>query len=186
MSNVEIFKSVIYKARENETKPKLSSLIKQWLGRDIPQSLCIRVGTYIEKLFVELSCLHSILIELEVYSGDRGVWHDNEFHQIDFLVLKDDVIYHREIKSNLDLDRGKKRDVLYREGVITEALKTKYPGKLINSCVFCPFIDTSRKVSGLNRVEGLTEFIDTFDVDITVEEFKKLGRNEQIHSALLN
>ena len=37
------------------------------------------------------------------------------WHQVDLLLRKDGVIYHREIKRNLDLDRGKKRDVLLRE-----------------------------------------------------------------------
>ena len=70
----------------------------------------------------------------------------------------------------------------FEKSYILEALKTKYDDVLIDSCVFSPFEDTSRDVSGLGRVEGLIEFIDNFDVDLTVEEFKQLG-DEQIHRA---
>ena len=51
------------------------------------------------------------------YKAQRSVRYSykEEFHQVDLLLAKDEVIYHREIKCNLDLDRGKKRDVLYRE-----------------------------------------------------------------------
>ena len=185
MSKVNLLTEIIRNRRKTESKPRLSSPIKQWLGRDIPQSLCIRIGNYIEDFFVELTTGCGILKDLDLRNGQYGLIYKDEFHQVDLLLAKDEVIYHREIKCNLDLDRGKKRDVLYREDCIVEALIAKYEAP-IDSAVFCPFIDTSRDVSGLGRVEGLTEFIDNFDVDLTVEEFKELGRNEQIHRALLN
>jgi hypothetical protein len=172
--------SVIEECRKSEGKPKLSSRIKQWLGRDIPQSLSIRIGNYIEAFFAELTKTYSILDELEVRNGQRGIVYDNQFHQVDLLLRINNVIYHREIKCNLDLDRGKKRDVIYRETCIVSALEQKYQLP-VDSCVFSPFIDTSQDVS-----EGLTEFIDNFNVAMTLDEFKQLGRNEQIHRALLN
>ena len=184
MSKVNLLAHIIYQRRKTESKPRLSSPIKQWLGRDIPQSLSIRIGNYIEDFFIELTCGYGILNELVLKNGQRLINWDNSWHQVDLLLAKDEVIYHREIKCNLDLDRGKKRDVLHREDCITKALVEKYEAP-IDSCVFCPFIDTSREVSGLGRVEGLAEFIDNFDVDLTVEEFKELGRNELIHEALL-
>ena len=128
---------------------------------------------------------YGILNELQLHNGQYVIAHKEELHQVDLLLAKDEVIYHREIKCNLDLDRGKKRDVLYREDCIVEALIAKYEAP-IDSAVFCPFLDTSREVSGLGKVEGLTEFIDNFDVDLTVEEFKELGKDEQIHRALLD
>jgi len=177
--------SVIEECRKSEGKPKLSSRIKQWLGRDIPQSLSIRIGNYIEAFFAELTKTYSILNELEVRNGQRGIVYDNQFHQVDLLLRINNVIYHREIKCNLDLDRGKKRDVIYRETCIVSALEQKYQLP-VDSCVFSPFIITSQDVSGLGKVEGLAEFIDNFNIEMTVDEFKQLGRNEQIHRALLN
>ena len=177
--------SVIEECRKSEGKPRLSSRIKQWLGRDIPQSLSIRIGNYIEAFFTELTETYSILDELNVRNGQRGIVYENQFHQVDLLLRIDNVIYHREIKCNLDLDRGKKRDVIYREACIVSALQAIYQLP-VDSCVFSPFITTSQDISGLGKVEGLTEFINNFNVDMTVVEFNELGRNEQIHRALLN
>ena len=185
MSKVNLLEHIICERRKHESKPRLSSPIKQWLGRDIPQSLSIRIGNYIEDFFIELTCGYGILNELVLKNGQRLINWDNSWHQVDLLLAKDEVIYHREIKCNLDLDRGKKRDVRNRETIIVDELVAKYEAP-IDSCVFCPFLDTSREVSGLGRVEGLDEFINNFDVDLTVEEFKELGRNEQIHRALLD
>lgn len=161
----------------------MSSPIKQWLGRDIPQSLSVRLGNYIEDFFVELTSTDGLLSSLDRVSGKYGVSYNNQFHQIDLLVDGESVVYHREIKCNLDLDRGKKRDTLQRELDICEGLHQMFEVP-IDSAIFCPFLDTSREISGLGTVEGLTEFIDTFGVNLTVEEFKELGRDEQIHRAL--
>ena len=90
----------------------------------------------------------------------------------------------RELKCNLDLDRGKKRDVRTREHIILTGLRKKFD-EPIDACVFCPFLQTSREVSGLGIVEGLHRFITRFNLDITIEEFKSLGRDEQILRELL-
>ena len=185
MSNVALLTAVINHKRKSEKPAKKSSLIKQWLGIDISQSLSIRIGNYLEEFFVQLVDDISILSDLQLRDSQRVIERDGEYHQVDLLLRIDDTIYHREIKCNLDLDRGKKRDVIYREECIVAALQWKYPGYTIDSAVFCPFLDTSREVSGLGKVEGLAEFIDTFNVDLTVDEFKELGRNEQIHRTLL-
>ena len=185
MSNVSLLTAVINHKRKSEKPAKKSSLIKQWLGIDISQSLSIRIGNYLEEFFVQLVDDISILSDLELRDGQRVIQRDGEYHQVDLLVRINDTIYHREIKCNLDLDRGKKRDVIYREECIVAALQSKYSGCDIDSAVFCPFLNTPREVSGLGKVEGLAEFIDTFNVDLTVDEFKELGRNEQIHRTLL-
>ena len=177
---------VIKECRKSKKKPRKSSQIKEWLGIDVNQSLCVRMGNYLELFFNKLVSDYSILDELEVRRGQRSIQFNNEWHQVDLLVKKAGVIYHREIKCSLDLDCGKKRDVVYRENCIVSSLQNKYPSRAIDSCVFCPFIDTSQEVSGLGKVEGLTEFIDNFNVAMTLDEFKQLGREEQIHRALLN
>lgn len=178
--------AVINYKRKSEKPPKNSSLIKRWLGFDVSQSLCVRIGNYLEEFFVQLVDDISILPDLELLDGQRVISNDGEYHQVDLLMRLDATIYHRELKSNPGLDRGKKRDVIYREECIVSALKLKYPGCEIDSAVFCPFYDTSQEISGLGKVEGLTEFINTFGIDLTVDEFKELGRDEQIHRALLN
>ena len=183
MNNEELFVSIIDKCRKSETKPKLSSKIKQWLGKDIPQSLCIRIGNYLEPLFHQVTGTEDDLKQLDEFDNYRGIWYDNEFHQIDFIKITPSCIFHREIKCNLDLDRGKKRDTLNREVQIVKALQAKFM-RPVNSCIFCPFLDKSRKISGLGIVEGLPEFLALFDATMTVEEFNALGRSSQVYEAL--
>ena len=183
MNNEELFVSIIDKCRENETAPKLSSKIKQWLGRDISQSLCIRIGNYLEPLFRQVTSTEDDLKQLDEFDNYRGIWSDNEFHQIDFIKITPSCVFQREIKTNLDLDRGKKRDTLKREVQIVKALQAKFM-RPVNSCIFSPFLDKSRKTSGLGIVEGLPEFLALFDATITVEEFKALGRSPQVYNAL--
>lgn len=113
------------------------------------------------------------------------MWADGEFHQIDHFIRTDAGLHMRELKCNLDLDRGKKRDVRTREEVIVNALRKKFPNECIDACVFCPFLITSREVSGLGKVEGLVEFINSFGLSLTTDEFISLGRDEQILRELL-
>ena len=170
------------------TKPRQSSLIQQWLGTtEVPQYLSIRIGNYLEELFNQLldECGTNILHELDLKGKQRIITYQGEDHQVDILARIDDVIYHRELKSNVDLDRGKKRDVINREMSIACALEEKYPDCLIDSSVFCPFKIRSQFVSGLGNVEGLEEFIYNFNLHIRVEDFTELGKSEQIHKLLL-
>ena len=145
MSIVSLLTAVITHKRKSEKPAKKSSLIKQWLGTDVSQSLSIRIGNYLEDFFNQLVVDISILSDLELRDGQRVIKRDSEYHQVDLLVQIDDTIYHREIKCNLDLDRGKKRDVIYREECIVAALQCKYSGFDIDSAVFCPFLDNYRE-----------------------------------------
>jgi len=184
MTIESLFVNVVTDCRKNESKPRLSSKIKQWLGVDIPQSLCIRIGNYIEKFFHKVTNTEQDLQQLEYNEGCYGIWFNNEFHQIDFIKITPTCIYHREIKTNIDLDRGKKRDTLSREVAIVKALAEKF-NRSVNSSIFCPFLINSQPVSGLGNVEGLTEFIDLFADQLTVNEFLQLGQSIQVHNALL-
>ena len=153
------------------------------MGQDIPQSLCIRIGNYLESFFNELIPNNALEL-LDKHNGMYGIWVDDEFHQIDHFIRTDGGLHMRELKCNLDLDRGKKRDVRTREHTIVTALRIKFD-EPVDACVFCPFLKISREVSGLGIVEGLHRFITRFNLDLSVEEFMALGRNEQILRELL-
>ena len=169
-----------------KTKERTSSLIKPWLGVDnITQSLCVRMGYIIEDFFNSLVSDYCILHDLDLYRKQRTIIDSQgERHQIDLLTRKNEIIQVRELKSNTDLDNGKKRDTFNREDHIVRALQQRYL-QPIESINFCPFFETSRVMSGLGKVEGLTEFTQTFGIDFSFEEFQALGRNEQIHRLLL-
>ena len=158
---------------------KKSSLIKEWLGKDVSQSLSIRMGLYLEKFFNELIGDNNLLPLFP-----QGMMEYNgELHQIDILCRVNDTIYTREIKCNLDLDRGKKRDVVRREELISQGLMSLFEED-VDSCLFNPFIDDTIEVSGLGKVEGLRDFISNLQLPLTVEEFKQIGLSDELHSVL--
>ena len=95
-------------------------------------------------------------------SNGETIVVDGSEHQVDHLFQTEDgQIYHLEMKTNLELDRGKKRDVRHREEVITRGL-VELIGQPVKSCVFCPLMEDSRSVSGLGDVMGLREFVALF------------------------
>ena len=145
--------------------------------------MCIRIGNYLESFFNAIIPSNALEL-LDTYNSTYGIWVDDEFHQIDHFIRTDNGLYMRELKCNLDLDRGKKRDVRTREQTIVTALRIKFD-EPVNACVFCPFLLNSRKISGLGTVEGLVEFIDNFGLSLTTDEFISLGRDEQILRELL-
>lgn len=90
------------------SKPKQSSHIQEWLGTpNVPQYLSIRIGNYLEELFNIILGELSILSELPLKGKQRIITYDNEDHQVDIVARIGSVIYHRELKTNTDLDRGK-------------------------------------------------------------------------------
>ena len=175
----------VIQSRKTAAKPRKSSLIQQWLGFQIPQSTSIRIGYYIEDLFVKLLGENSILNELTKKGKTYNIIVDGNTHQVDLLARINGQIFHREIKCNIDLDNGKSRDVLFREECIVKGLFDKY-NSVINSAVFCPFLESSQHISRLGNVEGLNDFINTFQLDISIEDFKSLGRSELVHAILLS
>mgnify|MGYP003657729314 CR=1 FL=1 len=167
-------------ATKKDTIPKKSSLIHDWLGFKCTHSTSIRLGNYIETLFNQ-----SVQCNLKCLLPDgEHIQANNQTHQIDHLMIDtDEQIWQLELKCNLTLDRGKKRDVVSREAVITEAL-SKQLESTIKSCVFCPFIEDSKTISSLGYIMGMKEFISRFNPDFTLTEFKLLGKNPAIHSVL--
>ena len=181
----ETFTEILEEAKANSKPPRKSSIIKQWLGINIPQSTCIRMGNYLETLFDTLLQEKSILNELPIRKGNTYyLEYQGEKHQVDLLARVGDQIYTRELKCNTDLDNGKKRDIAYREQAIKAALEHKYQ-QPINSCIFNPLLINSTTMPGLGYVEGLNEFIHTFGLSLSINEFLDLGRNPDIHRLLL-
>ena len=169
---------IIEKSTKN--KQKKSSLVHDWLGKHCSQSLSIRIGLIIEKF------INSQLGDKNILSSiDEGkfVFNDEE-HQIDHLIQTEQgYIFTLEAKLNTDLDRGKKRDIRQREERIEQGL-TKEFGCEITSRIFNPLSDESFECPGLGYVMGMEEFILKFQPKFTLEEFKALGKNQQVHTAL--
>ena len=115
--------------QEDMSKPvKKSSLIKEWLTKDtVPQYISIRVGNWMETFLVKVLGDKNKLDLLRKKGRNMIITVDGEDHQIDLLgQMEEGVLITREIKCNLDLDRGKTRDTLRREEQIERGLEEQF------------------------------------------------------------
>jgi len=175
---------------DTKKEARQSSLIAPWLGiKRTPAGFSQRIGNYIEDLFALDMGEQNKLLMTDFKKGKKFmITHNGSNHQIDMLAIPSaweiwKRFLHREIKSSTDLDNGKKRDTLAREEAIKEWMRSQ--GWEFDSGIFCPFFyDKGRHVSGLGWVDGLQWYIDTFNPSWTVQDFKDLGRDPDIHRAL--
>lgn len=164
-----------------------SSLIAPWLTIDrTPAGLSQRIG-YIVEDFCALDMGDQNKLILTDYTRGRNfmIRHEGSNHQLDLLSIPTgwDKYVHREIKSNTDLDAGKKRDTLKREESICAWMESK--GWAYDSGIFCPFFfNKGKHVSGLGWVDGLEWYVETFKPDWTVQDFINLGADPDFHRAL--
>jgi len=164
-----------------------SSLIAPWLTIDrTPAGLSQRIGNIVEDILALSTGEQNRLIMTDYKRGRNFmITHGGSNHQIDLLSMPAgwDKYVHREIKSNTDLDAGKKRDTLKREESICAWMESK--GWEYDSGILCPFFfDKGRHVSGLGWVDGLEWYVETFKPDWTVQDFIDLGADPDFHRLL--
>lgn len=167
-----------------------SSLIAPWLGIErTPAGLSQRVGNYLEDLFaLDMGEQNKLMMTDYKKNKNFMINHNGSEHQIDMLAIPSDWeewkrYVHREIKTNTDLDRGKKQNTVDREKCIKEWMQSK--GWEYDSGIFCPFFyNKGKKVNKLGWVDGLEWYIELFKPNWTVQDFKDLGRDPEVHRAL--
>ncbi len=165
-------------------KPKKSSLIAPWLGIErTPRGMSQRIGFYLEDLFAADMGKKNILPLTDYKQGRNYMITYEGNHQVDMLAKPSEMVIHRELKTNTDLDNGKKRDTLRREESICSWMGEK--GWTYDSGCFCPFFyNKGRHVSGLGWVDGLEWYIETFEPSWTMDDFKALGKSAAVHKAI--
>jgi len=186
MSLIENFITAV--ATYDVNKPaKQSSLIAPWLGIDrTPSGMSQRIGNYLEDFFA-LDMGDQNKLPLTDYKKGRNymITYKGEDHQVDMLALpnKWEKYVHRELKTNTQLDRGKKRDTCNREKAITSWMDDQGWG--YDSGIFCPFFyNKGKKVAGLGWVDGIDWYIETFQPTWTKGDFIDMGRNPLVHTAI--
>ena len=170
----------------NPAPPKQASPLARWLGINrTPPGMSQKLGNHLEDFFSALMGEENFLPRLDLIPSTamRGVQHEGEWHQVDLLALRAGNFITREMKVNLQLDRGKKRDTVARDKCITAALEAT--GATVDGGIFCPFLLQSKEVGGLGWVSGLDWFCATFPQSgITPADFIALGRSPVIHQLL--
>lgn len=117
---------------DTKKPPRKSSLIAPWLGIErTPRGLSQRVGNYIEDLFV-LDVGEQNKLHMTDFIQQRKfmITQNGSNFQIDFLAMPSAWVQwkryvYREIKTNTDLDRGKKDDINVRQKAITQWMQSK-------------------------------------------------------------
>lgn len=170
-----------------------SSKIKEWLGREISQSGVIKLGNILENLFNSYlihnkkSMLHTLQ---KCASGHCITDKEGNTHQVDIYALLDDGTYVTlEMKCNLDLDRGKKRDVMNRERAIFNTLSDALGDVDIISGIFNPFFyeEQPKRLNweGENvYLYGLPWLIENLELPFSVEDFQELGKSTNLKECL--
>ena len=185
MSITDTFTQILQEEMNGKTAKK-SSLIQEWLGTThVPQSVSIRVGNYLETFFCKVMGDYNKLDMLTQKGRNSIITVDGEDHQVDLLGQVDrNVLITREIKCNLDLDRGKTRDTLRREVQIERGLEEQFDVS-VDGGIFCPFYYGEVKKDGrFGMIFGLQWFINTFKCDFTIEEFEQMGKDPLVHKML--
>ena len=185
--NPETILADILKEDFNPSAPKKRSPLAEWLGIErTPPGMSQKLGNHLEEFFSRLMGDENALGVLDIIPGTQmpGIQHEGEWHQVDLLAQRGSNFITREMKVNLQLDRGKKRDTLARDEHIAEALSDLELGGVDNG-IFCPFLLKSKQVGGLGWVSGLDWFCETFPQSgLTPEAFLALGKSPAIHSLL--
>ena len=174
----------VLKSYDIKKPSRKSSLIAPWLGIErTPSGMSQKIGNYLEDWLALDMGDQNKLLQTDYKKGRNFmITYDGSNHQIDMLAKPSNwnKYVHREIKTNTDLDAGKKRDTRSREKVICAWMKSQ--GFEYDSGIFCPFFyNKGKNVSGLGWVDGLQWYIDTFNPPWTIQNFKDLGRNPETH-----
>lgn len=188
MSFLDIFEETFSTYKRTVPKEKDVSRIKMWLGHDVTNSVSIKVGGIIENIFKK-ALGDAWCMDLLDATKKRGRYFIKG-HEIDLCACIGNTLIVREMKTNLNLDSGKKRDMNIREKSIVDALKDLGLGDVDANGLFNPFfMGYSKPDSSFGTVYGLTWFINTFkdysDLDdLNCEDFIQYGRSDELFNML--
>lgn len=189
---LKLFISVLTDKKKNKKPAKPSSKIWPWLGLPAPeiqyQSISVTMGYLVEDLHNKLidTLNVSLLSKLHKKGKAFGVYAFNPqeekvvFNQLDHLFLINDIVYLRESKLNLDLDNGKSRDTVSRDGPIVKEIKKLLNINFIDAAILHPFSGHSFQHSQLGLVEGISDFYSLLDLNLTIDDFIWIGSHPEV------
>jgi len=145
------------------------------------QSVCIKFGNTFQDVFNDVygSKNDTYKKEFLKWSNEKGL---DDIKELDYLENIDGVMYHFEMKCNINLDTEKLPAVENRVKAVENFFKEKYPDIKIISAIFAvrnPTGDIAKKI--VNKIYsvpvfGYKEVFSIFGIDITEEEWKETFR----------
>ena len=157
----------------NSTIDKTS--LKYIIKYDITHSECVKLGTLIEKHFVNfILSMNQSLKDIRPHKNKKGK------KEMDHLFIDENkkIIYYAELKSNVNLDTEKSKSTLDKVLLFEKQLKVQYPEYTINAflvSVRYPFLENipiflKNKYKSLNLIGGV-EYFETFGVSIDTDDY---------------
>ena len=167
--NLYIQQSVSRKSKDTSS---LSSLII----RSLSQSDCIKLGTGIEKLLVDLILSHSTLKLVNIKPKNTKGQKERDHL---FLDAASKTIYYAELKSNINLDTEKSRSTYQKCQSIVGELQREYPDHKIEWCLLAlRYLDYTqipvviqKKYSPIHpHLCGINQYLDTLNIPLEFTE----------------
>jgi hypothetical protein len=181
MNIFDITKKWIPKTSKRKVEKYLNdgnfSSLHGWLGLNLPHGDNVKSGYLIEYYFRYL--IEKSILDFELFNSKHDkkikVKSSGKNKQIDLLFLnkKNNILYYREIKTNIKLDTDKAPANSNKVNDVHLALQEKYPNYTINSCVLVP-----TKINILNKVkqEGFNDFLQKIGYStLSIKEYENLG-----------
>lgn len=158
-------------------KKKDQNSLSSIVIRQLSQSDCIKLGTGIEKLLVDL------ILQKSEHSELKDIKPKNEkgSKERDHLFIRENekIVYYAELKANLNLDTEKSKSTYTKCQFIVDELKSQYPDYTIKWCLLgCRYLH-SDNIPGLiskrytaiqENLFGINQYLQLMNVNLQFTE----------------
>lgn len=166
-----------YISQTTSNKNKDTNSLSSIVTRNLSQSDCIKLGTGIEKILVDLILQKSEHSELKNIKpqNEKGVKEKDHL----FINEVEQIVYYAELKANLNLDTEKSKSTYTKCQSIVDELKSLYPGYTIKWCLLgCRYIHSdnmpgciSKKYTTIKEnLFGINQYLQLMNVNLQFTE----------------
>jgi len=173
----KLIKENLYITQTSSNKKKDPNSLSSIVNRNLSQSDCIKLGTGIEKLLVDLILQKSEHSELKNIKPKNEKGAKERDHL--FINETEKIVYYAELKANLNLDTEKSKSTYTKCQFIVDELKNQYPDYTIKWCLLgcryihydnIPVIISKRYTAIQENLFGINQYLQLMNVNIQFTE----------------
>ena len=173
----KLIKENSYISQTTSNKKKDPNSLSSIVNRNLSQSDCIKLGTGIEKLLVDLILQKSEHSELKNIKPKNEKGAKERDHL--FINETEKIVYYAELKANLNLDTEKSKSTYSKCQFIVDELKNQYPDYTIKWCLLgcryihydnIPVIISKRYTAIQENLFGINQYLQLMNVNIQFTE----------------
>ena len=173
----KLIKENSYISQTTSNKKKDPNSLSSIVNRNLSQSDCIKLGTGIEKLLVDLILQKSEHSELKNIKPKNEKGAKERDHL--FINEAEKIVYYAELKANLNLDTEKSKSTYTKCQFIVDELKNQYPDYTIKWCLLgcryihydnIPVIISKRYTAIQENLFGINQYLQLMNVNIQFTE----------------